>query len=90
MTINGVQGGIGNTSRGWSFKYLSRGVRRHNRSLSRGEESNIEACPGGWNKTEACPGGIYKSVPGRWRYNISLSRGAFIYCPGYVCNYCHL
>ena len=25
-------------------------------------------------------GGIYKSVPGRWRYNISLSRGAFIYC----------
>ena len=29
------------------------------------------------------------------RHNISLSRGAFIYCPrggvgGYVCNYCHL
>ena len=32
-------------------------------------------------------------------FNISLSRGAFIYCPGgggggggggYVCNYCHL
>ena len=85
MTINGVQGGIGNMSRGWSFKCLSRGVRGHNRSLSRGEGSNIEACPGGWNKTEACPGGIYKSVPGRWRYNISLSRGAFIYCPGGVC-----
>ena len=57
-------------------------VRRHNRSLSRGEGNNIEACPGGWNKPEACPGGIYKSVPGRWRYNISLSRGTFIYCPG--------
>ena len=76
MTINGVQGAIGNMSRGgWSFKCLSRGARRHNRSLSRGEGNNIEACPGGWNKTEACPGGIYKSVPGRWRYNISLSRG---------------
>ena len=42
MTINGVQGGIRNMSRGWSFKCLSRGggggggVRRHNR-----------ACPGG-------------------------------------------
>ena len=46
------------------------GVRRHNRSLSRG-----------WNKTESCPGGIYKSIPGRWRYNISFYRGAFIYCP---------
>ena len=60
-----------------------------------GLEGIIEACPGGWNKAEACPGGIYKSVPGRWRYNISLSRGTFIYCPrggggggGYVCNYC--
>ena len=42
----------------------------------------IEACPGGWNKTEACPEGIYKSVPRRWRYNISMSRGAFIHCPG--------
>ena len=58
------------------------GVRRHNRSLSMGEGNNIEACPGGWNKTEACPWGIYKSVPGRRRYDISLSRGAFIYCPG--------
>ena len=48
------------------------GVRRHNRSLSRREG----------NKIDACPGGIYESVPGRWRYNISLSRGAFIYCPG--------
>ena len=36
------------------------GVRRHNRSLSRGEGNNIKACPGGWNKTEACPGGIYR------------------------------
>ena len=71
MTINGVQGGIGNMSRGGaggggglSFKSLSRGVRRHNRSLSRGEWNNIEDCPGGWGKTEARPGGIYKSVPG--------------------------
>ena len=40
------------------------GVRRHNRSLSRGEWNNIEDCPGGWGKTEARPGGIYKSVPG--------------------------
>ena len=84
MTINGVQGGIWKMSRGWSFKCLSRGVRRYNRSLSRGEGNYIEACPGGWNKTEACPGGIYKSVPGRCRYNISVSRGAFIYCPGGV------
>ena len=66
MTINGVQGGIGN---------MSRGVRRHNRSLSRGEWKD---CPGGWGKTEACPGGIYKSVP---RYNISLSREIV---PGYA------
>ena len=36
------------------------GVRRHNRSLSRG----VEQRPGGWGKTETCPGGIYKSVPG--------------------------
>ena len=41
MTINGVQGGIGNMSRGWSFKGLSQGVRRHNRGLSRGEGNNI-------------------------------------------------
>ena len=40
------------------------GVRRHNRSLSRGEWNNMEDCPGGWGKTEARPGGIYKSVPG--------------------------
>ena len=45
-----------------------------------GGGNNIEACPGGWNKIEACPGGIYKSVLGRWKYNISLSRSAFIYC----------
>ena len=82
MTMNGVQGGIGNMSRGWSFKCLFRGVRRHNRSLFRGKGNNIEDCPGGWYKTEACPGGIYKSVPGRGRYNISLCRGAFIYCLG--------
>ena len=62
MTIKGVQGGI--CHGGWSFKSLSRGVRRHNRSLSRGEWNNIEDCPGGWGKTEARPGGIYKSVPG--------------------------
>ena len=72
------------------------GVRRHNRSLSMGKAgNNKEAFPGGWNKTDACPGGIYKSVPGRWRYNISLSRSAFYIVPdwgggGYVCNYCHL
>ena len=82
MTINGVQGGIGNMSRGWSFKCLSRGggggggggVRRHNRSLSRGEWNIIEDCPGGWGKTEARPGGIYKSVPG--------GRGVIQACPG--------
>ena len=39
-------------------------------------------CPGGWNKTEACPGGIYKSVPGRWRHNISLSRVLLYIVPG--------
>ena len=88
MVSGGGGGGggvsLGNMSRGggWSFKCLSRRVRKHNRSLSRGKGNNIKTCPGGWNKTEACPGGIYKSVPGRWRYNISLSRGAFIYCPG--------
>ena len=62
---------------GWSFKCLSRGIRRHtcNRSLSRGEGNNIEAYLGGWNKTEASPGDIYKSVPGRWRYNISFNIG---------------
>ena len=73
MTINGVQGGYrecvpggggGGGGGGWSFKSLSWGVRRHNRSLSRGEWNNIEDCPGGWGKTEARPGGIYKSVPG--------------------------
>ena len=81
MTING---GIGNMSRGGG----------HLNACPGGLEGIIEACPGGrgttqklvqlggWNKTEACPGGIYKSVLGRWRYNISLSRGAFIYCPG--------
>ena len=37
---------------------------------------------GVWNKIEACPGDIYKSVPGGWRYNRSLSRGGFEYCPG--------
>ena len=50
------------------------GVRKHNRSLSRGGG-------GGGNNIEACPEGTYKSVPGRWRYNVSLFRGAFIYCP---------
>ena len=29
-------------------------------------------------------GGIYKSVPGGSGHNISLSRGAFLYCPGRV------
>ena len=62
MTING--GYREYVTGGWSFKSLSRGVRRHNRSLSKGEWNNIEACPGGWGKTEARPGGIYKSVPG--------------------------
>ena len=38
MTINGVQGGIGNMSRGVVIVSLSRGVRRH---------INTEACPGG-------------------------------------------
>ena len=32
-------------------------------------------------KQRLVQGGIYKSVPGRWRYNISFSRDAFIYCP---------
>ena len=41
---------------------LSRGVRRHNRSLSRGD-------------IEDCPGGVYKFVPGGSRYNIILFRG---------------
>ena len=63
---------------------MSQGVRRHNRRLSRGEWNNIQACPGGWDKIQACPGGIYKSVPGGSRYNISLSRGTFLFCPGGV------
>ena len=50
------------------------GVRRPNRSLSRGVEQNRSLSRG--------PEGIYKSVPRRWRYNISMSRGAFIHCPG--------
>ena len=68
MTINGVQGGIGNMSRegGGSFKCLSRGIRRHNRGLSRGEGNNIEACPGGVDNN-------------RW-----LSRGHLQVCPGEV------
>ena len=67
---------------GGHLKACPRGVRRHNRSLSRGKWNNIQACPGGWDKIDACPGGIYKSVPGGSGYNISLSRGAFLYCPG--------
>ena len=59
---------------GEQHRSLSRGVEQ-NRSLSRGVEQNRSLSGGGgW--------GIYKSVPGRWRYNVSLSRGAFIYCPG--------
>ena len=72
MTINGVQGGIGNMSRGggggggWSYQSLSRGVRRHNRSLSRGEWNNIEDCPGGVGQNrsssrghlQVCPWGV--------------------------------
>ena len=65
------RGVYGICPRGWSFKSLSRGVRR---SLSRGEWNNIEDCPGGWGKTEARPGGIYKSVPG--------GRGIIHACPG--------
>ena len=91
MTINGVQGDIGNMSRGGGGGE----VRMHNRGLSGrggggggGRGNNIEACPGGWSKTEACPGGIYKSVPGRWRYNISLSKGAYVYCLGGGGGYC--
>ena len=57
------------------------GVRRHNRSLSRGEWNIIEDCPGGWGKTEARPGGIYKSVPGG-RGIIQACPGVFINCPG--------
>ena len=38
MTINGVQGGVGNMSRGVVFVCLSRRARRH---------INTEACPGG-------------------------------------------
>ena len=30
-------------------------------------------------KQKLVQGGIYKSVPGRWRYTISFSRGDFIY-----------
>ena len=56
----------------------------YNRRLSRGEGNNIEACPGGVEENRSLSRGIYKSVPERWRYNISLSRGAFIYCPGRV------
>ena len=72
MTINGVQGGLGNMSPGgWSFKCMSRGggggggggVRRHNRNLSRGVEQH-RSLSRGWGKTETRPGGIYKSVPG--------------------------
>ena len=75
------KGGIGICPGGGGGGGGGGGVRRRNRSLSRGEWSNIEDCPGVWGKTEACPGGIYKSVPGGLRYNISLSRGAFINCP---------
>ena len=70
MTINGVQGG-------WFVISMpvpgggGGGVRRHNRRLSRGVEQN-----------RSLSRGHLQVVPGRWRYNISLSRGAFIYCPG--------
>ena len=50
------------------MEYVSGGG--HLNACPGGLEGIIEACPLGWNKTEACPGGIYKSVPGRWRYNI--------------------
>ena len=89
MTINGVQGGGG----GGGIWNMSRGVAIR-MPVPGGDHLN--ACPGGLEDIiEACPGGICMSVPGRWRYNISLSMGAFIYCPGgggggYVCNYCHV
>ena len=56
-------------------EYVSGGG--HLNACPGGLECIIEACPGGeGNNIEACPGGIYKTVPGRWRYNISLSRTA--------------
>ena len=87
MTINGVQGGYREYVPGggggggvcvcvcvcvWSFKGLSRGVRRHNRGLSRGVVQNRSLSRG---HLQVCP-------RGGSRYNISLSRGAFLYCPG--------
>ena len=71
LIIYGVQGGIGNMSRGggWSFKCLSPGGGGLEGIIEAcpGEWNNIEDCPGGWGKTEARPGGIYKSVPGGGR-----------------------
>ena len=62
--------------------------------MSRGG-GHLNTCPGGLEgkliqggrggggcveqKQKLVQGGIYKSVPGRWRYTISFSRGAFIY-----------
>ena len=56
---------------GWSFKCLSQGVRRHNKSLSRGglEQSLSRVA--------------FTSLSQGSR-DISLSRGAFIYCLGWV------
>ena len=67
---------------------MSRGV-GHLKACPRGLEGIIDACPGGRNKIEACTG-TFTSLSGGGggggegvsRYNISLSRVAFIYCPG--------
>ena len=69
MTINGVQGGIGN------MEYVSGGG--HLNACPGGLEGIIEACPGGKQHRSLSrgveqkislspgPGGIYKPVPGR-------------------------
>ena len=41
----------------WSFKCLSRGARRYNRSLSRDPGGDDKHVQGRLNKIEACPGG---------------------------------
>ena len=41
--------------------------------------NKIEACPGG--NLQVCPGGGGGGGGGGGRYNRSLSRGGFVYCP---------
>ena len=77
MTTNGVQGGIGICPGGWSFKCLSRGVRRRNRSLSRGKWNNIEDCPGGVGQNRSLSRGHLQVCPWGVEVSYKLVQGCF-------------